>query len=256
MLTRRQILLAAALTPLAWGDLERSAKPVKTWNIAHRGGARLNPENTLDAFEHALELGCDGFELDIHLSGDRELVVIHDDSLDRTAHQPGVIREMTLAAIQKADPSVPSLRQALRAARGHCKVLVEIKHPAQGARHQGIEVLLLEQLAQEKMLDQVVIISFDRTSLKLVREHNQTVETGLLLAKAEDMGTARAELGIQWIAPHFKLASREYIDQAHALGLRVNAWTVNEEADMRQLRENRCDCITSDRPDLLKEILG
>jgi len=228
---------------------------VKPWNVAHRGGAKLNPENTLAAFNKAIGLGCDAFELDIHFSSDRDLVVIHDDTLDRTSHKPGVVHEMTLGQLQAADPSIPSLRQTLQAARGHCRVLVEIKHPGHGPRYNGIEKVLIQQLAEEKMLDQVVVISFERLSLKLLREHQPALQTGLLVGGATDMEAAQQELGINWIAPHYGLVNQTYLEQAHALGLRVNTWTVNEEAVMRQLVEAGCDSITTDRPDLLKQVL-
>ena len=254
MFSRRQILIAAALSPLAWAAQGRPS--VKPWNVAHRGGAKLNPENTLAAFEKAIQLGCDAFELDIHFSADRDLVVIHDDTLDRTSHQPGVVHEMTLAQPQAADPSIPSLRQALRAARGHCKVLVEIKHPAPGPRYDGIEKVLLRQLAEEKMLHQVVVISFERLSLKILRQQEAGLQTGLLVGGETDVAAAQKELGINWIAPHYGVVDQTYVEQAQALGLRVNTWTVNEEAVMRKLVEAGCDSITSDRPDLLKQILS
>lgn len=254
MFSRRQILIAAALSPLAWAAQRRPS--VKPWNVAHRGGAKLNPENTMAAFDKAIELGCDAFELDIHFSSDRDLVVIHDDTLDRTSHKPGVVHEMTLAQLQAADPSIPSLRQVLRAARNHCKVLVEIKHPGHGPRYEGIEEVLLAQLSEERMLDQVVVISFERLSMRLLREQSSSLQTGLLVGGATDVAAAHRELGINWIAPHYGVVDQAYVDQAHALGLRVNTWTVNEEAVMRQLVKAGCDSITSDRPDLLKQVLS
>ncbi|MBX3169442.1 MAG: glycerophosphodiester phosphodiesterase [Candidatus Eremiobacteraeota bacterium] len=227
---------------------------MKPWNVAHRGGAKLNPENTLAAFAKAIQLGCDAFELDIHFSRDRDLAVIHDDTLDRTSHRPGVVHDMTMAQLKEADPSIPSLREALRAARG--KVLVEIKHPSTGPRYEGLEAVLLKQLAEEAMLDQVVVISFERQSLKLLREQNATIQTGLLVGGQSDVPAAQKELGCNWIAPHYGVVDRGYVEMAHALGLRVNTWTVNDEANMRRLLEAGCDSITSDRPDLLKQILA
>jgi glycerophosphoryl diester phosphodiesterase len=255
MFTRRQILLAAALTPVLATAQERP-NVQKPWNIAHRGGAKLNPENTMAAFQKAIDLGCDGFELDIHFSRDTDLVVIHDDTLDRTSHRPGVVHDMTLAELQAADASIPSLRETLRAARGHCKVLVEIKHPAKGPRYDGLEAVLLKQLGEEKMLDQVVVISFERQSLKILRELDAQLQTGLLVGGVTDVAAAQKEVGCNWIAPHHGVVDRDYVEKAHALGLRVNTWTVNEEADMRRLLAAGCDSITSDRPDLLKRVLS
>ena len=250
MLDRRQFLLSLALMGVA--GMRSGAQSVKHWNVGHRGGAKLAPENTLEAFSKAVALGCDAFELDIHLTTDQDLVVIHDDTLDRTSHRPGVVRQMTLSELQAADPSIPSLRQALRVARGHCRVLVEIKHP-QGGRHEGIEPVLLEQLEQEKMLDQVVVICFEKESLRRLRSQ---VLTGYLYGSAVDAAQIQEELGVGFLCPHYGLATPQMIAQAHSLGMRVNAWTVNEEADMRNLIGAGCDAITSDRPDLLNRVLG
>lgn len=253
MLLRRQFLAAAVLLP--WMARLTRGGTVKPWNVAHRGGAQLNPENTMAAFNKAIELGCQAFELDIHFSADRDLVVIHDDSLERCSHCPGIVHEMTMAQLRAADPHLPSLRQALRAARNHCKVLVEIKHPSHAPRYSGIEAVLLNQLEEEQMLDQVVVISFERKSLKILRELNPQVQTGLLVGGATDLAVDLRELGINWIAPHFSQIKPEYVLQAHRLGLRVNTWTVNQESDMRSCIQAGCDSITSDRPDLLKELL-
>jgi len=225
---------------------------VKTWNIAHRGGAQLAPENTLEAFQKAVSLGCDGFELDIHQTADKDLVVIHDDTLQRTSGKPGVVRELSLARLKQIDPSIPSLRQALNLARGRCRVLVEIKHPA-GGRHSRIEELLLQQLTQESMLDQVLVISFDRESLRRLRGQ---VSTGFLYAEPQDAGAIQNELGVDFLCPHYKLATPAMIEEAHQHQLRVNVWTVNQEPDMRALIQAGCDSITTDRPDLLKTLLS
>jgi len=228
---------------------------MKPWVVAHRGGAKLAPENTLKAFSGAIALGADAFELDIHLSRDQQLVVIHDDTLQRTSKKDGVVREMTLAQLKQADPTIPSLAEALRLARGKCRVIVEIKHP-HGSRHQDIENVLLKTLEQEKMLDQVVVISFDRQSLKTLRKMNASLETGYLFGAPTPLENLKKDLGITFVGPHFRLASAQFIAEAHALGLRVNAWTVDDPLDMRRLLQDCCDCITTDRPDRLLKLLA
>ena len=251
MLDRRQFLLGLALMGLAWS--EPRIGPVKHWLVAHRGGAKLAPENTMAAFSKAIELRADAIELDIHLTADQDLVVIHDDTLQRTSHKEGVVRQLTLAQLKEADPSIPSLREVLRLARGNCKLLVEIKHPYGGPRHSGIENVLLQQLREEKMVDQVVVISFDKESMRQLRSK---VLTGFLYGGSVDAEKIQQELGVDFLCPHFGQATPAMIEQAHSLGMRVNAWTVDEEKDMRALLAAGCDAITTDRPDLLKNVLG
>ena len=138
-------------------------------------------------------------------------------------------------------------------ARGHCQLLVEIKHPSSGPRHQGIENVLLQQLQEEHMLDQVVVISFDKESLRQLRSK---VVTGYLYGGSVDAEKVHSWLGVDFLCPHFSQASPAMIEQAHGLGMRVNAWTVDGEKDMRALVAAGCDAITTDRPDLLKNVLG
>lgn len=251
-LNRRQFLLGLACMSLAQSARSRTMKP---WVVAHRGGAKLAPENTLRAFEGAIALGADAFELDIHLTRDRQLVVIHDDTLKRTSKKEGIVRQMSLAQLKETDSSIPSLVEALRLARGKCRVIVEIKHP-HGSRHEGIEEILLKTLEQEKMLNQVVVISFDRQSLKTLRQLSPTLETGYLFGSPTPLQALKKDLGITFVGPHYRLANAEFIAEAHVLDLKVNAWTVDEPDDMRRLLQDCCDCITTDRPDRLLQLLA
>jgi glycerophosphoryl diester phosphodiesterase len=254
MFSRRQFLCSLALLSLTFGiaHAKPEAPPQPQWVVAHRGGSKLAPENTLKAFNNAVRLGSNAFELDIHLTKDGDLVVIHDHTLTRTSHKEGVVGEMTLAEIKKADSSIPSLREALRAAKGRCHVLVEIKAGPKG-RYIGLEKVLLEQLSQEKMLSQVVVISFNQDSLKELRSK---VTTGLLYAWPLDPAQVKKDLGVQYLCPQAKLVTPKLVQDAHSLGLKVNAWTVNDKAEMLTLLQAGIDAITTDLPDQLKQVLA
>ncbi len=247
MLSRRQFLLTLALANLAGRTAQTQTS--HPWIVAHRGGS---PENTLAAFSKAISLGCDAIELDIHLTADQHLVVIHDQTLKRTTQQSGNVGEMTLAQIRRVAPSVPSLLETLQLAKNRCRLLVEIKHPGNGHRYEGIEKVLLQQLQQEAMLEQVVVVSFDSQSLHILKSK---VKTGLLFGDSIHPAEKKADLGLHFLCPHYRLATPDFIQEAHDLDLRVNAWTVNLESEMRTLIEAGCDAITSDRPDLLKAVL-
>lgn len=219
------------------------------WVVAHRGGAKLAPENSVEAFHNAIKLGADAIELDIHLSADGELVVIHDDTLDRTFGRPGVVRQMSAADLRSA--GVPLLRDVLKLTG--VKWIVEIKHP-HGGRHDRIEEKLLEAL--EGPLDSYVVITFDRESLRRLHQLKPDLATGYLFTTPVDAAEVKRELGVRYLGPNFRLVNRAFVDAAHDAGLKVNPWTVNEENDLQSMLEIGCDAITTDRPDRMLKLLG
>lgn len=237
----RILVFFLLLLSVAWAD---------PWVVAHRGGAKLAPENSMQAFRDAIRLGVDAIELDVHLSSDGELVVNHDDTLDRTYGRPGVVREMTAAQLQQA--GVPLLREVL-ALKGPVRWIVEIKHP-KGSRFAGLEEKLVPMLRDDP--DRYVVISFDRESVRRVGELAPEIETGLLFSKPiEDFEALKRDLKISFLGPNFRLVDAKFLEAAHRADLKVNAWTVNEEADMTRLKDMGLDAITTDRPDRLKELL-
>jgi glycerophosphoryl diester phosphodiesterase len=219
------------------------------WVVAHRGGAKLAPENTVAAFKKAIALGADAIELDIHLSSDGELVVLHDDTLDRTFGRPGVVQRMTAAELRAA--GVPMLRDVLKLSG--VKWIVEIKHP-HGGRHHGIEEKLLQVL--EGPLDRYVVITFDQQSLRRLHELKPDLATGFLFSTPQDAEAVKRDLGVRYLGPYFRLVNPAFIKAAHDAGLKVNPWTVNEETDLRAMLDLGCDAITTDRPDRLLQLLG
>lgn len=219
------------------------------WVVAHRGGAKLAPENTVAAFEKAIALGADAIELDIHLSSDGEIVVIHDDTLDRTFGQSGVVRQMTAAQLRAA--GVPMLRDVLKLSG--VKWIVEIKHP-HGGRNEGIEEKLVQMLDGD--LDRYVVITFDQQSLRRLHQLQPDLATGFLYSTPHDAEEVKRDLGVRYLGPNFRLVNRAFIDAAHDAGLKVNPWTVNEEKDLRAMLDLGCDAITTDRPDRLLQMLG
>lgn len=220
--------------------------------VAHRGGPALGPENMLSTFEKACLLGVDAVELDIHQSKDGYLFVLHDETLDRTFGRPGRVAEMERKALIEA--GVPTLHQALRLLRGRVKLLAEIKHP-QGARYEGIENRLVQSLRDESMLEDTVVISFDATSLRLLRELEPTLPTGYLVVSQVDPEQAKRELGITYMAPHYLRLDESYLKAIRAAGLKINVWTVNSEKALRAMIAAGCDTITTDQPERLMQIL-
>ena len=184
------ILLTALLLPIVIirpiEDFMKLGGPTRV--IAHRGFSGAAPENTLAAFEKAIEVGADMFELDVLLSRDGRVVVIHDDTLDRTTDGEGKVAAFTLAELKKLDAGswfsaefagerIPTLEEALRLAKGCILVNVEIKTEAVG---RGVVAKALEVIDELDMKDNVVISSFDPTALAKARELHPGIRTASL----------------------------------------------------------------------------
>ncbi|MBN9415394.1 hypothetical protein ABS71_18945 [bacterium SCN 62-11] len=210
--------------------------------VAHRGETDHAKENSMEAFRQALAEGAGGVELDIHLTSDGDLAVIHDDTLDRTYGVPGVVREMTSEQLRAA--GVPMLSDVL--ALPDCKFIIEIKHP-HGGRHVGIEQILIDQLKNTDTENRAVVISFDETSLKTLHALDPELTTGYLYSGKElDPQQTKEELGVTYLGPHFSAVNEEYVEKAHDAGMKVNPWTVNDEKDLKHMLELGVDAITTD----------
>lgn len=225
--------------------------------IAHRGASALAPENTLAAFRLALEQGCDGIELDIHRTRDGHLVVIHDHALGRTAAGRGLIRDLPLAVVKQADAGawkgprfagerVPTLDETL-ALLLPAGILVFIELKAGSFHYPGIEADLLALLQRHDAVERVQVSSFDHWALKRLRELAPRLPLGMLYEgnPLDPIGMARA-IGATAIHPGWHFVSPDLVTAAHAAGLHVNVWTVNDPAVARQLQAAGVDGIMSD----------
>jgi len=243
-------------------------------NIGHRGASAETPENTLAAFRRALEVGADGLELDLHLTRDGEVVVIHDDRVDRTTDGRGFVHEMSLAGLRRLDAGswfnrrcpdrarpafagapVPTLQEVFDLARPVGAVLyLEIKH-GPGYRPALVE-RVLAGLAQNRYAARAVIECFDHTVLAGVTRHNPALSIcPLFEAGSAGVLVVAAALGAPELAPHWTLVSPELVQAAHAAGRRVTAWTADDPAVMRALVAAGADAVITNFPSRLKQIL-
>lgn len=246
-------------------DLRKSATGFVSI-IGHRGALASAPENTLPAFEEGLAQGANILELDIHLSRDRELVVIHDFRVDRTTGGSGYVKDLTLAELKRLDAGskfspaftgarIPLLGEVLDWARGRAWLAIEVK--SDWITYEGIEAALVDQLQRYAMVDQVMVVSFDHCALKRVKEIEPNVTTGALYnARFVDplmvARSARADV----LRPRWPFAGAAEIRAAHAAGLAYSPWGPNDPAIWRQLVEMGVDTLSADRPADLRAILG
>lgn len=246
---------------------------------AHRGGAALAPENTLAAVRNALALDVDVVELDLHVSRDNSVVVIHDATLDRTTNGRGFVREAALADLQRLDAGswfnarfagerIPTLREVLEAVRAHgndrVRLNLETKYDARGpAPPANFEELVLEQLRATGLSGRAIIQSFHYPSIVKVKTLDPSITTAALrsplnppLDPVADVRAARADI----YSPGFRLVSRDALEALHRAGIAVVPWTVNEPSDMERLLtlgigRLRGDGIITDHPDRLIQVL-
>jgi glycerophosphoryl diester phosphodiesterase len=227
--------------------------------VAHRGFSGVAPENTLIAFQKAIDCGADYFELDIHKTKNDSIVVIHDISVDRTSSntKTGLISEMTYqelvdvnvghpAVFENAfeDEKIPTLRESLLLAKDKIKVCIEIKV-------YGVEEEVLKIIEDLGVEDQVIVFSFYYPVIAKIRKLNKAIQT-LYLMDTADLLTLDYASVIESNAIGVGAGTevtREYLDKAHSYGIEVWKWTIDNEEHMQELLEVGIDGLITNYPD-------
>src|SRR5918992_413167 len=250
-------------------------------NLAHRGASALAPENTIEAFRLAVEAGAGGLELDVHMTRDGHIVVIRDATVDRTTNGSGAVSEMTFDELRRFDAGhdfspdggptrpyrgrgvrVPTLGEVLEEFPG-VAVNIDIK-----AGSPGIEETVLGVLRAANASGRALVVSTSHYIVKRFRR----VSGGHV-----STGASRWEIGVFYIASRLRLErlirpaydalqvplrhrgipvlTPRFVLAAHARGVRVDAWTINQADEMRRLLDLGVDVIMTDRPGMLAEVL-
>ncbi|MBN1642744.1 MAG: glycerophosphodiester phosphodiesterase [Anaerolineae bacterium] len=239
-------------------------------NIAHRGASGHAPANTLSAFVLAADMGADGIELDVHLSSDGEVVVIHDGTVDATTDGRGRVSEMPLRALQGLDAGswfgpqfagerIPLLSEVFEHVGRRLLVNVEIK-ASPGYHPPALEAEVVRLIEDCGMLERVIVSSFSLRSLRRVRSLNPHIPLGwlhstpvptLLLAALRALRFDMAALH-----PRHNDVGAQYVARAQRWGKRVHVWTVNDARSMAQMRDLGVDGIITNYPDVLRDVLS
>lgn len=250
-------------------------------NVAHRGASTYVPENTLEAYRRALELGAGGLELDVHLTRDGRLAVIHDDTVDRTTDGSRTVRDMTLAELRALDAGyefttdggqthkfrdrgirLPTLEEVYREFPS-ATVNVEMKES-----QEGIEKTLLRVIDEAGAADRTIVAASDAPVIERFRE----LSGGRVRTAA-----SRREITVFYLASRLRLerlirpsydalqvppshgniviVTPRFVEAAHERGVRVDVWTVNEAPEMRRMLDLGADSVMTDCPDVLHEVL-
>lgn len=230
--------------------------------FGHRGARAYAPMNTILSFELALAQGADGVELDVRLSRDGEMIIMHDNRVDATTDGEGFVHDLTLAEIQSLDAGawfnesfagarVPTLDEVFETIGRRTRINVEIK--AEVILNDGLEAKVADAIRRHNLAGSILVSSFNPVTLRRFRRAMPEVPIGFLHAPESPHFLAQLMIGLPHEArnPHYTLIDARYMAWAKREGYRVNTWTVNEAAKAVELSELGVDCIITDNPDIL-----
>ncbi len=234
---------------------------MKTLICAHRGASGYAPENTLEAFQLAVDLKAEAVELDVQLSRDGELVVAHDERIDRVSNGSGLISRLSLKELKKltfsaAQPAyqnarIPTLEEVFDLLAG-TPLIINVEMKNSRIAYEGLEEKCLELASRKGMADRVIYSSFNHHSLLRIKALQPDAVCGLLYdgCLIEPWAYA-ARLGVEALHPHYSslLLERAESEEAHRAGLRIHAWTVDDDRDMKKIIRLKADMLITDYPD-------
>ncbi|MET3698512.1 glycerophosphoryl diester phosphodiesterase [Bacillus oleivorans] len=233
----------------------------KTLIFAHRGSKGTHPENTLAAFQKAIDLGVDGIELDVHVSKDGELVVIHDETVDRTTSGTGRIRDLTLAEIKQldagswfssvfSDERIPTLEEVLEILNG-TDILINIEIKSDIIPYENIEEKVLNAIKNSGLNEsQFIISSFNHYSLEAFKKLAPQIETAILFMEILlDPWQYAANMGASALHVYEPVAFTEMAQRAMRQGFPVRVFTVNSQEHMKALMDLDLSAIMTDFPE-------
>nr|WP_303243999.1 glycerophosphodiester phosphodiesterase family protein [uncultured Cellulosilyticum sp.] len=222
-------------------------------NIAHHGASVYARENTMEAFEKAIQLGADGIKTDVQLSSDGVMVLIHDEQLGRVVEGNGWVKNHSFLELKRL--GVPSLEELLTLSKKNNLFLnLELKNSL--AHYEGLEEKIIDTLYRYDMMEQVVLSSFNHYSLVKCKQIDNSARTAILCGQP----LYRVErycsyVGANGIHASYKNITKEMVTQANKADLAISAYTVDDEMEMKRLIKLGVDMIITNYPDKLKEVI-
>ena len=239
--------------------------------LAHRGANKIAPQNTLPAFEKAIQFNADGIETDVHLCKDGELVICHNYTVDATSNGKGSIDEMTFAELRELDfgsyfsndfkgVKLPTLAELLTLVKNMQLINIEIKAPK---KDNDLVKRVVEEVYKFGIEKNSIISCFNPECIKQVKDIDENIKTALLYEDDElgneimTFGVAKycQQLKADAAHPHRNLITHKEIIDLHNLGIAVNPWTVNLKEDIIKLTNWGCDALITDIPDYCRQVL-
>ncbi len=237
-----------------------SKHKIQVW--AHRGASAYAPENTMEAYILAHQYGADGIELDVHLSKDGELVVIHDEKINRTSEGKGYVRNYTLKQLKKFNynktrpthfrADIPSLAEVLEYLQDKPEMSLNIELKTNVFSYEGIEQKTIDLVHRFGMEKRVIYSSFNHYSIRRVQQIDPQAQVGLLYEDGFiDVPQYAAKLGADALHPKYiNLRYPGYLEDCRRLGLDINVWTINDEQMMRDMCAAGVHAIITNDPAL------
>jgi len=236
--------------------------------IAHRGASALAPENTIAAFRLAKELGADGIELDVMLSADEKLVVIHDQSVIRTTNGQGKVNEMSWDELKSLDAGskfdvrfngepLPLLDQVFEELGGQFLINVELKNYA--TPHDQLTEKVIDLILKMGISESVILSSFNARNLLKAESLEPSISRGLLTLPGLPGIFYRGLLGKRYhydaLHPYHKDVNAKMVSRLHAQGKQVNVWTVDKPEDLLRMRNLGVDMVICNDPAHAREVI-
>jgi glycerophosphoryl diester phosphodiesterase len=216
--------------------------------VGHRGASGYAPENTILSFQKAIDIGCDRTELDVRLSKDNEIIVIHDAEVNRISDGYGLISEMNLAEIKKINypenQKIPTLQEVINLCKDKIDLCIELK--AKGTSKAVNDIILKNQL-----LSSVIVVSFDIDLVREIKKLSPDIKVGFLFGEYnEEIWNFADSVPLEYICPECSMIDKEMVEKAHSLDLKIYTWTVNKKKTYDYLMNLGVDEIATDFPKL------
>lgn len=236
-------------------------------NFDHRGFSGKYPENTMLAFKKAVEAGADGIELDVQLTKDGEVVIIHDEKVDRTTNGAGNVRDFTLAELRKLDASyiytgkmdvnpVPTFEEYCEWVKD-LPIVTNIELKTGVYPYPGIEAKVWKILQKYNLQDKVIISSFNHYSILQMRKLAPQLQYGLLTESwLVNPGAYVESVGVECYHPYYGSLTEETVAEVKSHNIAINTYTVNDAAEVKRLNALGIDIVIGNFPDMVKKVLA
>ena len=232
--------------------------------FAHRGFSGKYPENTMLAYQKAIEAGCDGIELDVQFTKDHQLVLIHDETIDRTSNHNGQVCDYTYAELCQFDFSykykeygfqtIPTLKEYFELVKER-PIITNIELKTGINEYPGIEEAVYKLICQYNMQEKVILSSFNHESIMRMKTLDSHLVCGFL-TECLMLHPARYtnQYNIEAYHPRFQTLSKKSMEEFKKYNIQVNTWTVNKKKDMERMISYGVDGIITNFPDVAKQI--